>query len=42
MSDIKKIITNDYLSSVKIYNRALSDEEVLYNYNSMKKRFGHT
>ena len=28
------------IASIKFYNRALSDEEVLYNYNALKGRFG--
>lgn len=32
---------NNPISMVKIYNRALSAEEVLQNYNAIKKRYGH-
>ena len=28
------------IASIRFYNRALSDEEVLYNYNALKGRFG--
>ena len=30
---------NGYIDKVKIYNRQLSTEEVVKNYNVMKKRF---
>lgn len=30
-----------YIDVSKVYNRALSDNEVLQNYNALKSRFGH-
>jgi len=35
-----RIITGNYVSNLKIYNRALSAQEVLQNYNATKGRFG--
>lgn len=32
----------DYYSNVKVYNRALSAQEILQNYNAQKSRFGLT
>jgi hypothetical protein len=32
--------TNGKISNFQIYNRALSDSEILQNYNSTKSRFG--
>jgi hypothetical protein len=31
---------NGQIANVKIYNRGLSAEEVLYNYNGLRGRFG--
>ncbi|MAO22815.1 MAG: hypothetical protein CMJ25_18860, partial [Phycisphaerae bacterium] len=31
---------NGKIASVNIYNRVLSDDEVLQNYNAIKNRFG--
>ncbi len=35
-----RIITGNYVSNLKIYNRALSAQEVLQNYNATKGRYG--
>jgi hypothetical protein len=34
------LYTNAYMTGVSLYNRALSSDEVLQNYNTLKSRFG--
>jgi hypothetical protein len=35
-----RIVTGNYVSNLKIYNRALTAQEVLQNYNAVKSRYG--
>jgi hypothetical protein len=39
-NDIKASTTNEKIAAVHVYNRALSEEEVIQNFNALRGRFG--